>query len=324
MYDTIEVNNASVVKLMKVVRREQNTSYEGMLESPFEPTEIYRVIQAGGRKKAPENDGLGREIYSHNWAILKDDLFEVINQVFWTGNISQQQKRGEVVFLPKAHGNQTPEDYRHITLLNSDYNILARIIAQRLRPVLADHLTEAQFCEVPGNTIIDAGATVRDTIAYAENGRIPLCVLSLDFKNAFDRITHNYLFQTLQGYGIGNAFIAGIKRMYEGPTSSVQINGHQYGPIPIRYAVRQGCPMSMAIYALCLHPFLHLLDLNLPGIRIGRRTRPTSVVAYADDVIIFVTSAADFAIIEDAIRLYERAPRARLNTRESKALAVGS
>jgi len=46
--------------------------------------------------------------------------------------------------------------------------------------------------------------------------------------------------------------------------------------------------------------------LKLPGIRIGPSTRPTSVVAYADDVTIFVTSAADFAIIEEAIRLYER------------------
>jgi len=56
----------------------------------------------------------------------------------------------------------------------------------------------------------------------------------------------------------------------------------------------------------------------------GRRTRTTSVVAYADDVTIFVISAADFAIIEEAIHLYKRAPGARLNPRKSKALAVGS
>jgi len=148
-------------------------------------------------------------------------------------------------------------------------------------------------------------ATVRDTIPHTESRRIPLCELSLDFKNAFDRIAHNYLFQTLQGYGIGNAFITGIKRMYEGAMSSVQINGHQYGPIPICCGMRQGCPMSMALYALCLHPFFRLLDLKLLGKRIGRRTRPTSVVAYADDVTIFVTSAADFAVIDEAIRLYE-------------------
>jgi len=48
------------------------------------------------------------------------------------------------------------------------------------------------------------------------------------------------------------------------------------------------------------------------------------VVVHADDVTIFVTSAADFAIIEEAIRLYERASGARLNPRKSKALSVGS
>jgi len=48
------------------------------------------------------------------------------------------------------------------------------------------------------------------------------------------------------------------------------------------------------------------------------------VVAYADDVTIFVTSAADFAIIEEAIRLYKGASGARLNPRKSKAFAVGS
>ena len=38
---------------------------------------------------------------------------------------------------------------------------------------------------VPGNKITDAMATLRDTIANAESRRIPLCVLSLDFKNVF-------------------------------------------------------------------------------------------------------------------------------------------
>jgi hypothetical protein len=46
-------------------------------------------------------------------------------------------------------------------------------------------------------------------------------------------------------------------------------------------------------------------------------------VAYADDVIISVTSVADFAIIAEAIHLYKRASGAKRNPRKSKALAVG-
>ena len=47
------------------------------------------------------------------------------------------------------------------------------------------------------------------------------------------------------------------------------------------------------------------------------------MVAYADDVKLFVNSSADFAITEEAIRPYERASGARLNPRKSKAIALG-
>jgi len=112
--------------------------------------------------------------------------------------------------------------------------------------------------------------------------------------------------------------------MYEGATSFVQINGPTYGPIPIRCAVRQACPMTMATYDLSLYPFHHLLDLKLPSIRLGHRSRPTSVVAYSDDVNIFVTSVVGFIIIDESIHLYERAFGARISSRKSKSLAAGS
>jgi hypothetical protein len=47
------------------------------------------------------------------------------------------------------------------------------------------------------------------------------------------------------------------------------------------------------------------------------------VVAYADDVAIFVTHHADFQVIRDAARLYEQASGARLNVQKSKVNALG-
>jgi hypothetical protein len=41
---------------------------------------------------------------------------------------------------------------------------------------------------VPGNTTLDAVATIRDAIAHAEYTNTTLCIFTLDFKNAFDRI----------------------------------------------------------------------------------------------------------------------------------------
>jgi hypothetical protein len=86
---------------------------------------------------------------------------------------------------------------------------------------MEDQLTHTQYCGIPGNTILDTLTTVRDSIAYAESRNIPLCVISLDFKNAFDRVLHGYLFKILHGHGISAPFINGIQHMYEGATSSI-------------------------------------------------------------------------------------------------------
>jgi len=70
--------------------------------------------------------------------------------------------------------------------------------------------------------------------------------------------------------------------MYDQAYSSIHINGHTTGPIPIQCGVQQDCPLSMLLFALSLNPLLWLLDQTLTGIRTGRETR-TVVVAYADD-----------------------------------------
>jgi hypothetical protein len=207
--------------------------------------------------------------------------------------LSPSKNTGQSYAYP-SHINLTPADHRPITLLNNDYKIVARILVHRLRPIMEQHLISTQYSGVPGNTILDAVATIRDTIEHAEHTNTTLCMLTLDIKNAFDRIAYSYLFTILHSYGLNPTLINLIRNFDYGATSAVQINGHFHGPIPIRCGVRQSCPLSMALYALCLHPLLKMLELRLPGIQIGRCARSVSTVAYVGDVTVFVNSIADF------------------------------
>jgi len=137
----------------------------------------------------------------------------------------------------KIRQGGSPDDYCTITLLNSDYKILARIVEGRIRPALVEMLHESQHYGVPGKSIFDAVATVRDAAAYAEMANAPLCVLSLDYKKAFDKISHKYLSKILQSYGFSDALLKCIENMYTNATWVVQINGHISGPIPIQGSI---------------------------------------------------------------------------------------
>jgi hypothetical protein len=203
--------------------------------------------------------------------------------------------------------------------------MLARILAQRLRQVMADQLQHTQFYGVPGNCILDATSQVRDVIAHADNTGTPLCIRTLDFHKAFDRIARDYLFQILQPYGIRHNFIDHLRARYSNVTASVQINDTLTGPIPILCRVRQGCPLIMTLYTLCLHPLLSKLDHSLQGPRNGRWTRCRPLLAYADVVTLFVTHPAEFATVRKAIQCFEklREHSSILPNRKPWPLAVG-
>jgi hypothetical protein len=293
------------------------------LEAPFTAEELRAAVFKGESKKSPGIDGIGLEFFKAAWEEVVGDMRLLFNQMFGDRHLSRQQKQGVIVCVPKKERPRTPEDYRPITLLNTDYKILARLIAARLSPILADLLHPTQHCGVPGTSIFDAVATLRDAIAYAETEQRPLCVVSLDFKEAFDRISHTYILSVLRSYGFSERFIASIRMMYEDTMSALQVNGHLSAPIPIQCGVRQGCPLSMILFALCLDPLLRYLDGRLQGLRVHRSQTKSTVVAYAD-VSILVTSPEDVPTIREAMTYYEKATGAALSVAKSRALAVSS
>ena len=76
----------------------------------------------------------------------------------------------------------------------------------------------------------------------------------------------------------------------------------------------------MILFVLCFNPILCYLDERLQGLRAHRTQRKTTVIAYADDVSILMTSQEDVRTVRDAIACYEKATGATLNIEKSSAL----
>jgi len=52
-------------------------------------------------------------------------------------------------------------------------------------------LQPSQFCGINDGTVFESVATVRDAVAYANATRTPMCVVTIDLKEAFDKISHS-------------------------------------------------------------------------------------------------------------------------------------
>jgi hypothetical protein len=65
-------------------------------------------------------------------------------------------------------------------------------------------------------------------MVFAETTKIPVAVVSFDFRQAFD-IQHTYLLRILTQYGIDDWFMVKIKAQYWGAQANVRLNGTTIG-----------------------------------------------------------------------------------------------
>ena len=78
------------------------------------------------------------------------------------------------------------------------------------------------------------------------------------------------------------------------------------------------------LYALCLHPFLRTLETKLTGVTIGQRKMRVSVVAYGDDVTVFVKYPADILTILTRYGLLREQPTHSSTRRNLRPLQLGT
>jgi hypothetical protein len=91
------------------------------------------ALRQGASNKSPGWDGISLGFCKTYSGVIKDDLLPLYNQMFQEAKITAVQKTGLVMCLPMKESSIEAGEYRPITLLNTDYKLLARILANRTR-----------------------------------------------------------------------------------------------------------------------------------------------------------------------------------------------
>ncbi|CAM2099492.1 unnamed protein product [Caretta caretta] len=214
-------------------------------------------------------------------------------------------------------------NWRPLSLLSTDYKIVAKAISLRLGSVMADVIHPDQTYTVPGRSIFDNLFLVRDLLELGRRDGLSFALLSLDQEKAFDRVDHGYLLSTLRAFGFGPQFVSFLRVLYASAECLVRLNWTLTEPVSFGRGVRQGCPLSGQLYALAIEPFLCLLRRRLTGLVLREPELRLVLSAYADDVLLVVQDPGDLARVEACQTIFSAASSARVNWVKSSGLAVG-
>ena len=71
------------------------------LEEPVTLEEIYHTIQTEKHHKSPGYDGICQEFLKKTWETTKENLLQIVNEMYCDELISEYQKFGIIVCIPK-------------------------------------------------------------------------------------------------------------------------------------------------------------------------------------------------------------------------------
>ena len=236
--------------------------------------------------------------------------------------MTQSQQESLLRLLYKKQERELLKNWRPISLLNTDYKILATALANRLRVTLPDVIHEDQTCGIPGRRIFDTVLRLRHMAHEAKIKQQNLIMISLDQEKAFDRVNRNFLFKILERMNFGPPFIGWLKTLYAGANCKVINNGWLSEPINLECGVRQGCPLSHLLYtivietlanAICRHP-------GITGVSIPGTKQRSKISAYADDGTLSLRDNLSVTRAFDVIRTFEKASGSKLNLTKAEGV----
>ena len=255
-------------------------------------------------------------------------LTDMFNHSFAKGAIPGRVTKGVITLLKKGgkYVREGLDDYRPITLLNTELKILARVLANRLQLVISHLIGPEKTFTVKGRSIQDNLHLIREVLEGIEDNT-EAALISLDQYKAFDRVDYRFLATVLETAGFEPEFRRWISMMYHNLQAVVQVNGRRSRALAIERSVRQGCPLSL-LYVFALEPLLRRLrdGGTNPALRGVPFAGPllARVSAFADDITVFVSRRLDIKAVKKAVDEYERIAGGKVNFDKSESLRLGA
>ena len=286
--------------------------------------ECSKALKKMKNRKTPGTDGFTVEFYKMFWTSIKDLVLESFYFAFDIGELSIDQKRGIIKLLPKKDKIlKFLKNWRPISLLNTDYKILAHILASRLQHVLPQIIHPDQNGYIKNRFIGCNIRTIYDVIDYSENKYDANLITFIDYEKAFDNIKISYLMETLKNFGFGETFQTWIKIMYTNISSCVMNNGFSSIFFPLSKGVRQGCPLSALLFILVVETLAIEIRNNPQIVGVKFQDKEVKISLLADDTTIFTEDVRSLQIALNVIKSFKNASGLRINQSKTKLMQVG-
>ena len=264
--------------------------------------DIVRKVIAESGSSAPGPDSVPFEVYRSLGEVAVELFWEAANAMLDGVAIPDGDfKLALMVCIPKSADGAledntpffSPSGTRPISIVDASNRIFAFIFCITLEAQIGHRISNAQkgFFKKRQmlRNVLDVDHAAQKISIRSRSGAIIL----FDFKAAFPSLSHDMIWDTLEATGVDSNFINVVKMFYSNNKHVLKLRGQKFDGITVESGVRQGCPLSGLLFAMCVDVLL----TKLAGVLKDHEVE----AAFADDIAMVVenfwTSALALALI---------------------------
>jgi len=292
-------------------------------EGKISENEVREVLGKMKKGKAPGSDGLPIEFYLAFWDKLKHLFCIMVSETADEGQLPSSTRHAIISLIHKKGDRKLLGNYRPISLTNTDYKIIAFVLANRLQGVLNTIIHQDQSGYIKGRYIGNNVRLVLDIYELCELEEREGALLMLDYQKAFDTLEWNFLYKVLSKFNFGNEFISWVKVLYDEPTFAVKNNGWISKKQRMYRGVRQGCPLSALLFVIAVEILGIEIRHNqcIKGFVVEETEHKIS--QYADDGIIMVSDTNSILVALDTVKAFSKVAGPKLNMQKVEGVWMG-
>ena len=301
-----------------------NDNHRTLCDQDITEYELGKSLAQLANNKTPGSDGLSVEFYKFFWPDIKHIVHNSFKYSFEQEILSIEQRRGILNIIPKKGKDlRYLKNWRPISLLNTDYKILTKLLAHRLQIVIPNIVSSNQTGYIKNRYAGENIRTIADIMRYTSLQNVPSILLQLDFEKAFDSVSWDFLHHTLKKYNFGPKFRKWIKIIYNKPEFCVTNNGYHSQFITMGRGIRQGCPISSLLFVLVVEIMAISIrkDEAIKGVTVGGTEFKISQLA--DDTTLFVKDIESVKKLLTFLDRFSKVSGLTLNQSKTEAIWLG-
>ena len=214
--------------------------------------ELIKAIEQMKSGKAAEVDGIAPEFWTSGGPAWHSKLHELLVCCWEQGKLPRDLRDEVIVTLYKNKGeNSDCSNYRGITLLSIAGKIFARVLLNRLVPIIAeDHLPETQCGFRANRGTTDMIFVLRQLQEKCREQNKRLYVTFVDLTKAFDTVSRKGLWLIMERLGCPPKFLSMVIQLHEDQHGLIRLNSNLSESFPIVNGVKQGCVLAPTLFSI--------------------------------------------------------------------------